>query len=174
MRRAVGSIQVFTFKEGLMSAVAHDLRLALRSFEITLEGTALAGVFDLTSLAVEGPMQDGRLRAERYDDAKRADVEKAMHGEVLHTKEHPRATFTGSAIASDEQGSSYQVSGQLQLVGKSQPLSFEVRRDDQGTYRCAFELTPSRWGISQYKALLGAIKLKDVLRIELALSESPA
>jgi hypothetical protein len=171
MRRASGSIRVFTFKQGVMSAVAHDLRVQLRSFAITLDGTAVKGVFDLTSLFVEGPMQNGVLSAGQFDAAKRAQVANAMHGEVLHTAEHPQATFTGSAIPSGEGAPGYHVSGQLQLAGNSQPLSFEVH-DDHGTYRAELELKPSRWGIAQYKALFGAIKLKDVFKVELALTES--
>jgi hypothetical protein len=168
MRRATGSIRIFTFKEGLMSAVAHDLRVRLQSFEITLDGSDVTGEFDLTSLFVEGPVQDGVLHAEQYDAGKRADVAKAMHREVLHTERHPTARFTGSATPAS--GGGYSVTGQLQLAGASQAQSFTVR-NDSGTYRAEFELKPSRWGISQYKALFGAIKLKDVLRVEFALTE---
>jgi YceI-like domain len=171
MRRATGSIRVFTFKEGLMSAVAHDLRLQLRTFEITLDGTDVKAEFDLNSLLVEGPMQNGVLLADQYDAGKRADVARAMHGEVLHTDRHPKAVFTGSTTPSGASGAGFHVAGQLQLAGSYQPLGFDVRNDN-GTYRSEFELKPSRWGISQYKALLGAIKLKDVLRVEVALRES--
>jgi YceI-like domain len=170
MRRAIGSIRVFTFKEGLMSAVAHDLRVQLRSFELTLDGTEVKGEFDLKSLFVEGPMVDGVLLAEQYDAGKRAEVAKAMHGEVLHTDKHPKAAFTGSATMGAS-GDGYHVAGQLQLAGNSQTLSFDVR-NEHGTYRSEFELKPSRWGIAQYKALFGAIKLKDMLKVELALRES--
>lgn len=167
MRRAIGTIQVFTFKEGVLSAVAHDLRVRLQTFEITLDGSTVQADFDLKSLLVEGPMHNGALQADQYDAGKRADVAKAMHGEVLHTDKHPKASFSGSAEA---RGEGFHVTGQLQLAGSTQPLSFDVR-DDGGTYRAEFELQPSRWGISQYKALLGAIKLKDVLKVELALTE---
>jgi polyisoprenoid-binding protein YceI len=113
-------------------------------------------------------MQHGVLQAEQYDAGRRADVAKAMHGEVLHTGKHPKAEFAGTALAVAE---GYHVAGHLQLAGRSQPLSFDVR-NESGTYRAEFELQPSLWGIAQYKALLGAIKLKDVLKVELVLSES--
>ena|SRR5882724_9453498 len=169
MRRASGTIHVFTFKEGVLSAIAHDLRIRLQSFQIALDGTDVKADFDLKSLQVEGPMRNGVLQAEHYDAGKRADVAKAMQAEVLHTDRHPKAAFVGTALGVGDGG--YRVEGQLQLAGSSQPLSFDVRHDG-GTYRAAFELKPSRWGIAQYKALLGAIKLKDVLRVELALTES--
>jgi len=154
-----------------MSAVAHDLRVELRGFQITLDGTAVKGEFDLRSLFVEGPMKNGVLQAEQYDAGKRADVAKAMHREVLHTDEHPQAVFTGSATPSAGGVDGYHVAGQLRLAGASQPLSFEVR-NDHGTYRSRIPLQPSRWGIPQYKALFGAIKLKDLVEVELALTEA--
>lgn len=167
MRRAKGTIHVFTFKEGMLSAVAHDLRITLPASDITLDGNAVRAEFDLQSLTVDGPMQNGVLQADQYDAGKRADVAKAMHGDVLHTAQHPKATFTGTATPHAD---NYRVQGQLELAGKVQPLEFEVRQE-QGTYRAQFELQPSRWGVSQYKALLGAIKLKDVLKVELTLTE---
>jgi hypothetical protein len=39
-------------------------------------------------------------------------------------------------------------------------------------YTATFELTPSQWGVAQYKALLGAIRLKDVVRIEFLLRDA--
>lgn len=151
-----------------MSAVAHDLRVRLQTFDITLEGSALNAELDLKSLLVEGPMQHGVLQAEQYDAGKRADVAKAMHGEVLHTEQHPTASFTGTAAPV---GDGYHVDGQLRLAGRTQPLAFDVRKEGP-TYRAEFDLQPSRWGIAQYKAMFGAIKLKDLLKVELALTEA--
>ena len=60
MRRAKGTIQVFTFKEGLLSAVAHDLQIQLDKFDITLDGENVRGEFPLQSLRLVGPVEDGR------------------------------------------------------------------------------------------------------------------
>lgn len=168
MRRAKGTIHVFTFKDGVLSAVAHDLRIRLEKFDITLEGNAVRAELDLKSLFVDGPMEKGVLQADQYDAGKRADVEKAMHGDVLLTNKHPTALFVGTAR---EQGSGYSVQGELELAGKKAPLAFDVQGEG-GTYRTSFEIQPSRWGIAQYKALLGAIRLKDVVRIEATLTEA--
>jgi hypothetical protein len=168
MRHAKGSIHAFTYKDGVLSAVAHDLRIRLEKFEITLEGNVVRAEFDLKSLFVDGPMENGVLQPNQYDASKRADVEKAMHGDVLHTNKYPTASFTGTATPA---GAGYTVTGELELAGKRAPLSFDVQGEG-GTYRTSFEIQPSKWGIAQYKALLGAIRLKDVVRIEAALSEA--
>lgn len=168
MRKATGTVHVFTFKEGVLSAAAHDLRLRAETFEITLEGERVRAEFDLKSLVVEGPMENGALNAAPYDAGKRAEVEKAMHGSVLHTEQHPKAIFLGTA---KESAQGYDVAGDLQLAGRAAPLAFAVRKEGS-TFHAAFEINPSKWGIAQYKALLGAIRLKDVVRIEFTLTEA--
>ena len=168
MRRAKGTIHIFTFKDGLLSAVAHDLRLRLEQFAVTLEGTAVHGEFDLKSIHLDGPVQNGVVRPEDYDDGKRADVEKAMHQDVLDTAKHPTARFKGQALSRD---GGFAVSGDLELAGRTAPLAFDVRGEN-GNYRAEIEIAPSRWGIAQYKALLGAIRLKDQVRIEITLTDA--
>jgi hypothetical protein len=168
MRRAKGTIRVFTFKEGLLSAVAHDLQLRLENFEITLDGEAVGGEFQLRTLTLEGPVENGVVQPERYDAGKRADVHKAMNGDILHTDQHPTARFTGRAVPS---GEGYTVSGELELAGRAAPLAFEVVREG-GEYRGDFAIKPSQWGIAQYKAMLGAIRLKDQVRVAFALTDA--
>jgi polyisoprenoid-binding protein YceI len=168
MRRAKGTIHVFTFKEGVLSAVAHDLRLHVDQFAITLEGEAVTAELDLKSIHLDGPVRDGVVNTDEYDAGKRADVEKAMHEDILHTNANPKSRFTGRALP---QGDGFKVSGDLDLCGKTAPLAFDVSNAG-GIYKAAFEFQPSRWGIAQYKAMLGAIKLKDVIRIEIALTDA--
>jgi hypothetical protein len=168
MRRAKGTIHVFTFKDGVLSAVTHDLRLRLVEFAISLDEDTVRGEFDLSTLFVDGPVRDGVVHPEEYDAGKRADVEWAMRHDVLHTDEHPTARFAGRATA---EGDGFAVSGTLELAGHKAPLSFGVERTND-EYRARFELVPSRWRIKPYRAWLGAIRLKDVLRIEVALTDA--
>jgi hypothetical protein len=53
-------VLVFTFKEGLLSAAAHDLKLEVTKFTVDVEGTSVRAEFDATSLRVVTPMKDGR------------------------------------------------------------------------------------------------------------------
>lgn len=168
MRRGQGTLHIFSFKEGVLSAVAHDLRMRLDGFRATLDGDRVQAEFEWKRLVVEGPVVDGALRANDYDAGKRAEVEKAMHADVLCTQKYPKGAFSGTA---SPEGDGFRVSGELELAGRKAPLAFDVKRRD-GTYTADFELAPSRWGIAQYKALLGAIRLKDRVRVQLELSES--
>ena len=56
-------VHVFTFKAGLLSRVAHDLRLRVERFGITREGDSIRARFEANSLRVDGVMEGGRLDA---------------------------------------------------------------------------------------------------------------
>jgi YceI-like domain len=168
MRRAKGTIQVFTFKEGLLSAVAHDLQMQLDTFDISLDGESVRGEFPLRSLQLVGPVENGVVQPEKYDAGKRADVLRAMNQDILHTEAHPTARFDGRATP---RGEGYSVSGELDLAGRKGPLAFEVTREG-ASYRGELEIQPSRWGIEQYRAMLGAIRLKDRVRVRFVLTEA--
>jgi polyisoprenoid-binding protein YceI len=115
-----------------------------------------------------GPVEAGVVRAERFDAATRSEIERAVHSHILDTRRHPTARFTGTALPTD---SGFDVSGKLELVGRSEPLSFAVRR--AGTeFRADFEFSPSHWGIEPYRALFGAIRLQDRLSIAVAMREN--
>jgi hypothetical protein len=168
MRRAKGTIDVFTFKEGLLARAAHDLQLRFEQFQLTLDGDNVRAEFALPTLKLVGPVEGGVVHPEQYDAGKRADVERAMNQEILHTDRNPSAVFTGRAIPG---GEGFRVDGALQLSGQSAPLAFDVRKQG-GEYRAEFEIQPSRWGIPQYKAMLGAIRLKDLVRIDCRLTDA--
>jgi hypothetical protein len=40
-----GTVHVFTFKEGLLARAAHDLRLRLERFRVSLDQEALVAIF---------------------------------------------------------------------------------------------------------------------------------
>jgi hypothetical protein len=171
VRRAQGTIHVFTFKEGVLSPIAHDLRLRLERFAITLQGDEVTSEFDLRSLFVCGAMRDGLAQPAELDASKRAEIERAMHDDVLRTNEHPAAHFVGRAVQ-DRTSDALAISGTLELRGRSAPLSFSVRNDGD-IYRAQIELCLTGWGIAPYRALFGAIRLKDAVRIDIALTDVP-
>jgi hypothetical protein len=168
MRRGTGRLEVFTFKEGLLARAAHDLQFTLERFPAVLEGEEVRADIPLAELHVVGPVEHGVAHPERFDFDKRAEIERAMRDDVLRAGLHPTARFAGRAVAGLD---GLVVKGTLALAGTSAPLAFAVTRDESRGHRARFELHPSHWGIAPYRALLGAIRLKDLVRIELALRE---
>lgn len=160
------AIHVFTFKDGLLARLAHDLRLSARRFEVHRAGAALSGRFWPDALVVDGVIRGGQLDPDGLDAGDRAKIHRNITDEILHTARFPTIEFTGAL-----QGAA--IAGSLTMAGKTCPVSAPLRRE-AGRLRAEFTLVPSRWGIPPYKALAGAIKLQDRVVVTLDLPADPA
>jgi polyisoprenoid-binding protein YceI len=158
-----GRIAVYTFKRGLLSKIAHDLRLRLERFELRADGEQLEGEFYVDSLLVEGAIKRGELDPKALSDSDRRDILSNVRREILDADRHPAARFSGKATP---RTGGYLVSGELELRGRRAPIETMVESDGR-RLRARLELVPSRWGIEPYQALLGAIKLQDRVIVEL-------
>lgn len=152
-----GTIQVFTFKEGLLSKVAHDLRLTLTRFEITRDGDAVRGRFWPETLEVDGAMRGGRLDPGGLKPKDKRDIHQNMTRKVLQTSRHP-------VVELDATRDGARLQGQLTLNGRTQPITCAVS-EAGGRLTGRVTLVPSRWGVQPFKALMGAIKLQDRVEI---------
>ncbi len=164
-----GQIHVFTFKDGLLARLAHDLRLGLDRFSLSVEGTKVTGQFWPTSLQVHGTIDHGRLNEDGINAKDKQKIAKTIQKEILKTSNHPQVSFEGQGQLIKE--GTYEVQGKLTLLGRSAPLTLKVQEKD-GQYTGEADFTPSQWGIKPYKALAGAIKLQDRLRISFSLPTS--
>lgn len=161
------TIHLFTFKDGLLARLAHDLRLSVQRFEIRRDGAALSGRFVPDSLVVDGVVgKGGRLDPEGLSASDKAKILRNSAEEILHTARHPDITFTGALEPGDV------VAGQLTMVGRTCDLRAAVSTSG-GRLRAEFTLVPSQWGIAPYKALAGAIKLQDRVLVTLDLPVDP-
>lgn len=160
------AIHVYTFKDGLLARLAHDLQLTLERFEIHREGAAVTGRFWPASLRVDGVMRkDGALDTATLSAADRTKIAGNMADEILHLDRHPEARFAGATHGT-------MIEGELTLVGVSRPVRAEVQASG-GRLRAEFTLVPSRWGIPPYKALAGAIRLQDRVLVRVDLPADP-
>ena len=106
---------------------------------------------DPTSLHVrEGK---GGMQALKDDD--KADIRKTIDKDVLKKKD---ISFRSSSVESAGDGLS--VSGDLEMGGKSKPVTFTLS-DNGGTLTGSATLKQSDWGIKPYSALFGALKVND-------------
>ncbi len=152
-----GSVHIFTFKRGLLSRVAHDLRLSVGRYQISVDGDAVTASFEARSLQVDGVMKKGKLDPHALSAKDLREVLTNTHGHVLLSDRHPQLRFAGRAQRS---GDILRVSGDLDMVGRRAAVAFPLRIIGQ---RAAgqVELRPTRWGIAPFKTLMGAIALED-------------
>lgn len=156
---ASATIDVFTFKEGALSKLAHDLQLRAGAFELLLDeaaGTVHARI-DARSLQVVSAMADGRPAPSLLGPSSVAEIERNAQRAVLEADRFPTIQFEGRL--GDEA-----LAGELELHGVRRPIRMKVRREADALTAEA-ELDQRDFGITPYKALLGALRIQPVVRV---------
>jgi polyisoprenoid-binding protein YceI len=157
-------LRVFTYKEGLLSTVAHDLRLTLGRWHIDVDDAgSVKGSFFPATLKVDGVMRVGQVDADALSGSNQREIMATVNEKLLQTGRHPEATLVGRVVGEDMRR---QFEGTLTLVGRAASITAPVEVTD-AFVRVSLELQPTRWGITPYKALMGAIRLQDRVRITL-------
>lgn len=154
--------RAFTFKvPGLMAAVAHDLELHTRRVDghvkIDADSAEVEATIDLWSLEVHAPLQGLQKR----------EAEKTMQKKVLKRK-GASAVISGTVNRAEP----LVLTGTLTLLGSRPrdvriPLAMDSLTESGFAVSLSHELLQTDYGITPYKAMLGALKLKDQLRIEI-------
>ena len=159
----MNTIDIFTFKDGLLSRVAHDLQLRLERFEVSVNEEMVVGTFWPDSLEILGPVKRGKLDPGGLKKRDRADIKKNIQKDILHTRDHPVVKLEAKRLGNRLQGT-------LALRGRPRPITIETQVRNQ-RMEGEIELRPSLWGIPPFKALMGAIKLQDrvLVRFSIAL-----
>jgi hypothetical protein len=158
------SVRVFTFKDGLLARLAHDLQIRATDWEIEIDGDAVRARFGLGGLRVDGAVQHGRLADGVLSSSDRGKIERTMADDVLEAKRFPTATFTGAIDRA-----AMRVTGELALHGRSIALAAMPLREDGDSIALEVAFVPSRWGIAPYRALAGALKLQDRVVVKVSL-----
>jgi polyisoprenoid-binding protein YceI len=167
----VASCEVLTFKEGLLSQVAHDLLLRVTAFEISVDPAtrAVAASFDAASLRVVTAMRDGRPLPGALREADARDIEATIADTVLRARRFPEIRFASTAVSPGERG--YRVRGALTLAGATRQVAPAVRRK-AGRLSAEVQLRQPDFGIRPYSAMLGTLRVKADVLVRVSVPES--
>jgi polyisoprenoid-binding protein YceI len=150
---------VFVYREGLLSAVGHDLKLAATRFTIDVdwEAKTVRAQFDAASLRVECAVVDGQERPGEPGDADRRKIEGNIVDDILRVDRHPSITFESTHVREAPGG--YSVEGRLSLHGTEKAIAFDVRVHD-GRAIAQIGLDQPSFKIRPFSAMLGALRIK--------------
>jgi polyisoprenoid-binding protein YceI len=153
---------VFTFKEGLLSKIAHDLELQVTRFSVELTPSSVRAEFDLSSLRVLTAMKDGSENPDALSDADKEKIADQIRKEVLESTQHPTAVFTSRSVTRRADGG-YSLAGDLALHGVTQAISAETKAEGNRQV-ASVQLHQPTYGITPFKAMMGTLKVKaDVI-----------
>jgi hypothetical protein len=164
-----GEVRIFTFKEGLLSRVAHDLEIAVERFSINWDSgrTKVSATFDATSLRVLHPIVHGQPSPGALSARDLAKIESNIADDVLHTQRHPEVRFESSSITAD--GDDFVIRGDLTLAGRSNDLRVVVRREG-ARWVSEVVIDQPRWGVTPYSAMMGTLRIKPEVRVRLSVN----
>ena len=156
------SLVVRTFREGVASKVGHDLVIEVTEWEATL---TVAGESSLELRADPRALRvrEGLHGLKPLSDKDRGDILRNVEQKVLGSEE---ILFRSRHVAAD--GDRLTIQGDLTLAGATRPVAAEAAVDADGSAAATIVLTQTEWGIKPYRGLMGALKVRDDVEIELA------
>lgn len=155
---STAEVLVFTYKEGLLSRVAHDLKFRISSFTVHLEGQSVTATFDTSSLKVLAAQRDGRDAPGALPQFTFPEIERNAARDVLGSQVHPEARFVSTEVSPTA------LVGQFFLHGHTRELSL-VRRDTPAAWGAEVFIDQRDFGIRPFTAMLGTLKVKPQVKI---------
>jgi polyisoprenoid-binding protein YceI len=153
---------VYTFKEGVLSALAHDLKLKVGTFQLDAADGVVTGTFDAQSLTVVCPRKDGRDNPGGLPQVALGEIEKNTRNDVLDTRRYPSIRFRSTSITDTA------VEGELTLHGTTRAVR-GTRRDDASHRVAEVRFDQRDFGIKPFSAMLGTLKIKPEVVVEVRL-----
>jgi len=156
--------EIFTYKAGLLSRVAHDLLLKCTAFELTLEGDKVHGHFDASSLVVIGAMKNGVVNPSTLSDKDKRDVLDNVRKHVFKRHDPKKIHFECDDLEIEDDH--IEGEGTLTIPPRSHDIDFEVQISG-GKAVCEVTLHQPDWGITPFTALMGTLKIKPDIRVRM-------
>lgn len=160
--------RILTFKEGMLSAIAHDLEIAVTRFRVDIsDSLSVTAQFATDSLRVLNAVRDGHP-IDVLSPADKRKIERNIADDVLATRTHPQATFAGVATPVAD---GFAIEGNLTLKGVSRPLTAVARRSKQHLV-LEVELHQPNWGVRPFTAMLGTLRVRPEVKVRLEVPEA--
>jgi len=157
-------LTVHTSRTGAAARAGHDLVMTVTAWEATLEVGKDPGVAALhldadgTSLRV----LDGAGGVHTLSDDDRASIVSSIDDDVL---KRGAIRFRSRTAQVTGGGDRVSVQGDLELAGRTHPLTFELAVDETGRLIGTAVVRQTDWGIRPYSILFGALKVADEVEV---------
>jgi polyisoprenoid-binding protein YceI len=151
-----GSLIVKTYCDGVAARAGHDLVIEVTRWRATLEFDRVELTADPRSLRVREGMSGVKPLTEKDRD----EIQRNIDAKVLHGKP---ITFSAAVI---NHGDRLDVDGALTIAGAERGTLAAVELSD-GRATTTMTLRQSDWGITPYRGLMGALKVRDEIEVEL-------
>jgi hypothetical protein len=139
--------------------MGHDLVLGVNSWEATVEGGDSPSI-SLTADPGSVEVIEGSGGAKPLSDKDKGDIKKSISNKVLGSSQ---ITFQSSSV--EDNGGQMLAKGDLSIAGKSSSISVPLSVSGN-TIRGSITLSQKDFGIKQFSAMMGALKVKDQVEVQ--------
>jgi hypothetical protein len=150
-----GSLTVKTGKEGAAAKMGHNLVLGVNSWEATVEGGDSPSI-TLTCDPSSIDVIEGEGGAKPLSDKDKGDIKKSVDKKVLGSSQ---ITFTSTEVTDSS------AQGDLSIAGNSSSVNVPLTVSGD-SISGSLTLSQSEFGIKQFTAMMGALKVKDQVTVE--------
>ncbi|MBS1807212.1 MAG: YceI family protein [Acidobacteria bacterium] len=163
------SFTLFVAKTGLLSSIAHDHNIGVKSFSGRVVVPAAGPSAGSLELDVDAK---SLVILDKISERDKAEITKNMNKSVLETEKFPRITFRSASLANFNQNgnnASFTLNGDLTLHGVTKRIAIPVNITMEGQNLRAtgqYTLRQTDFGITPYSAALGTIKVKNEVVIK--------
>ncbi len=167
--------RVVVKREGLLSAVGHDLEIGIADYAIELDGSGrqIDATFSAGSVyVIDAIDHDGALRPGTLSAHDKASIDRNIANDVLEAATYPTVEFHSDRVEPNG-ARAHRVQGRLRLHGRERPISFEITRSDD-RWLAEIELRQPDFGIRPFKAFAGALRIQPAVRVRVALAFTTA
>jgi hypothetical protein len=167
-----GCCFVYTFKEGLLSLVAHDLKIRVERFSLDMgaDQSSIMAFFDPKSLRAICAMKNGVESPGTLSAKDLREIDDNITCKILIDKKNPQIQFISTQVY--DGGDRYEVSGILILNGKEHPITCKAQHQDD-TVQIEYDLHLPDFGIKPFSAMFGTIKIKPDIKIVVNVPVNP-
>jgi polyisoprenoid-binding protein YceI len=157
---------VYSFKEGLLSKLAHDLKHRVTRFSVRVDEQTreIEAEIDAQSLRVECVMNDGVESKNGLSEDDKRKIEGQMIEDVLNARKHPMIRFKSTAVV--ERPDALEIQGVLELNDHRRPVTTLARRVN-GHYVAQLTINQPDFAITPYSAMMGTLKIKPEVLVRL-------
>ncbi|MGH8993123.1 MAG: YceI family protein [Acidimicrobiia bacterium] len=165
---ADGELRVNVFREGAAARMGHDLVFGVRNWsaKVTVDPS------DLTRSSLEASAEVGsfsiveaRGGAKPLSRGDHADIRKNIEEKILDVGRFPTIEFRSTSVTMADETKAT-LTGELRIAGTSRPVDVALALAN-GRAKATLTVVQSQWGIKPFKALMGALKVRDAVDITL-------
>jgi hypothetical protein len=143
----------------MASKAGHDLVLEVTSWEATVDVDDGSSSVELTADPSSIQVVSGTGGAKPLSDKDKADIKKAMTEKVL------TGPISFKSLEGSADGNRLSVRGELDLGAGSNTINAGLTLGDDGKVTGSIPVTQTDFGITPFKGMMGAMKVKDQVEI---------